>query len=64
MAQQLGFIIKLFLVSTIFSLLIKYVAPSFTIAPTTNNTLIVISLPSLLIGLLLGWRSSKTSKEE
>ncbi len=62
MDKQLGFIIKLFLISSLFSLFIKYVAPSFAITPTTNNTLIAISLPSLVIAVLLIWRNFKTSK--
>ncbi len=63
MNKQLEFIVKLFFISTSFSLLIKYVAPSLKIMPTTNNTLLAIFLPSILIGLFLLKRLSQSSKK-
>ncbi len=64
MDMQLGFIIKLFSISTLFSLFIKYGAPFLATTPTTSNALVAISLPSLLIGLFLTLRNLKTSKED
>ena len=64
MDMQLGFIIKLFLISALFSLFIKYLAPSLAIVPSISNALVSISLPSLLIALFLIWRNLKTAEED
>ena len=54
--QTLGFVLKILLLSTALSLLIKYGGQYLPLAPTTTTALIIVLAPSLLIGLILGWR--------
>ncbi len=54
--QTLGFVLKILLLSTVLSLLIKYGGQYLPLTPTTTTALIIVLAPSLLIGLILGWR--------
>ena len=54
MDTQAGFILKIFLYSTGLSILIKYGGQLIVIEPTTTLVLIIVLLPSLIIGLILG----------
>ena len=54
--QTLGFVLKILLLSTALSLLIKYGGQYLTLTPTTTTALVIVLAPSLLIGLILGWR--------
>jgi hypothetical protein len=56
MSSQIGFILKVFLVSLGLSLLIKYSGKFVSVAPTTTNALIGISIIPLLMIFILGWR--------
>ncbi|MEA5506329.1 hypothetical protein VB735_25105 [Halotia wernerae UHCC 0503] len=56
MKNQLGFVIKLFLISALISLLIKYVAPSLSIPATATNGLILVFLPIVILAIALLWR--------
>ncbi|MEH2385005.1 MAG: hypothetical protein V7K14_04255 [Nostoc sp.] len=56
MENQLGLVLKLLLLSTLLSLLIKYAAPSLSIPATTTNALIIILLPIVIIAIALLWR--------
>lgn len=62
METQLRFIIKVFLLSMVISLLIKYSDLIITINPTARNGIIIVILPSLILGLTLIYRSKKYSK--
>lgn len=64
MDKQLLFIAEIFFVSTLFALLIKYIIPFFAITPTINNTLISISLPSILLGILFLKRFSQDKNKK
>lgn len=54
MDTQAGFILKIFLFSTGLSYLIKYGGQLVVIKPTTILVLLIVLLPSLIIGLVLG----------
>ncbi len=56
MENQLGFVLKLFLLSALISLLIKYVAPSLSIPATATNGLIFVFLPIVILAIALLWR--------
>jgi hypothetical protein len=51
---QAGFIIKILLLSTGLSYLIKYGGQQILIKPTNSLALIIVLLPSVIIGLILG----------
>ncbi|MCM2407951.1 hypothetical protein MMC39_18260 [Anabaena sp. CCAP 1446/1C] len=56
MKNQLGFLLKLLLLSTVISLAIKYVGPMFLIPQTSTNALILILLPTITMITILLWR--------
>ncbi|QLE46875.1 hypothetical protein FD724_01000 [Nostoc sp. C057] len=56
MGNQLGFVLKLLLLSALLSLLIKYVGPSLSIPATGTNALIIVLLPIVIIAIALLWR--------
>lgn len=58
MENQLGFVLKLLLLSALLSLLIKYVAPSLLIPATGTNALIIVLLPTVMMAAALLWRFS------
>ncbi|NDJ18446.1 hypothetical protein [Myxacorys almedinensis] len=47
------FILKVFLPSLALSIAIKYLAPSFQIAPTSTHALIAVITPSIVIAIAL-----------
>nr|WP_081462784.1 hypothetical protein [Trichormus azollae] len=49
MKNQLFLLIKLLLLSTLISVLIKYVGPMFLIPLTSTNALILIMLPTIIM---------------
>jgi hypothetical protein len=55
-ASQAFFIFKLFLWSTGLSLLVKYGGGYLGLQPTITTALTIVLVPSLVIGLILGWR--------
>ena len=59
MNTQAGFILKILLLSTGLSILIKYGGPLIPIRPTTSLALMIVLLPSLIMGLVLGWQYQK-----
>ncbi|MEH2117073.1 hypothetical protein [Nostoc sp.] len=56
MENQLGFVLKLLLLSALLSVLIKYAGPSLSILPTATNALIIIFLPIVIMAIALLWR--------
>ena len=54
MNTQLGFIVKIILLSTALSFLIKYGGQQLAIAPTNTIAIAIVLFPSLAIGLFLG----------
>ena len=59
MNNQALFILKILLISTGLSLLIKYGGQFLHLEPTNTTALIIVLTPSLAIGLLLGGRYNK-----
>ncbi|MEX0270858.1 hypothetical protein AB3R30_17085 [Leptolyngbyaceae cyanobacterium UHCC 1019] len=51
------FIVKVFVLSALISIAIKYGAPYFEVAETNITALVVVVLPSILMAIALGWRS-------
>jgi hypothetical protein len=64
MKIQTGFIIKILLLSTGLSYLIKYGGQQIIIQPTNSLALIIVLLPSVIMGLVLGRQYYKTSKSD
>ena len=56
MENQLGFLLKLLLFSTLLSVLIKYAAPFLGIPATVTNVLIMVLLPTIIMATVLLWR--------
>ncbi|MEH2464929.1 hypothetical protein [Nostoc sp.] len=56
MENQLGFVLKLLLLSALLSVLIKYVGPSLSIPATATNALIIVLLPIVIMAIALVWR--------
>ncbi|WP_017651749.1 hypothetical protein [Fortiea contorta] len=56
MENQLGLVLKVFLLSAVLSLLIKYAAPSLAIPGTDTNALIMVLLPNIILAIALLWR--------
>ena len=56
MEAQTGFMLKILLLSSVLSVLIKYGGRYVPIQPTNAIALTIVILPSLIIGLILGWK--------
>ena len=63
MDTQTGFIIKILLLSATLSVLVKYGGRYVPIQPTNAIATIIVILPSLVIGLILGWKYTNNSKD-
>jgi type IV secretory pathway TrbL component len=61
MNSQAIFIFKILLLSTGLSLLVKYGGGYLELQPTTITALTIVLMPSLVLGLILGWRYYQTS---
>ncbi|MEG4027728.1 MULTISPECIES: hypothetical protein [unclassified Microcoleus] len=57
MNTNTGFILKVFLISAVISLIIKYGGPIISIPLTAFNALIAVFTPSIILAAVLGWRS-------
>ncbi|AFY53860.1 hypothetical protein Riv7116_1294 [Rivularia sp. PCC 7116] len=62
MKNQFIFLLKVLLLSVAISFFIKYLAPSFSIAETSVNALIIVLLPNVIMATILLWQLSKTQK--
>jgi hypothetical protein len=62
MSTQAGFVLKIFLLSAVVSLAIKYGGEYLWLEPTTMTALAIVLLPSLIIGSILGWRYNRESR--
>lgn len=59
MDTQAGFVLKVLLFSTALSFLIKYGGRYLPIQPTNAIATIIVILPSVIIGFILGWQYLK-----
>jgi hypothetical protein len=64
MNSQIGFVVKVVLLSTALSFLIKYGGIFLPIAPKPIYALAAISLPFLLLAIALGWRFQKQQMDK
>ncbi|NWF61115.1 MAG: hypothetical protein HXY43_18110 [Fischerella sp.] len=56
MESQIGFVLKVFLLSAVISVLIKYAGIFLPIPATATNALILVLLPTVLMAIALLWR--------
>lgn len=60
MNDAVAFIVKIFILSTVLSLSIKYGGQLLSIAPTEKIAIAAILLPSIIVALALAWRARQT----
>jgi hypothetical protein len=56
MEDQFSFVLKVFLLSAVISLLIKSVGPFLFIPATPLNALMIVLLPTVMMAIALVWR--------
>jgi len=56
MENKTGFILKIFILSSVLSGMIKYGAPYLKIPAESNIVLIIVLLPTILLAIALWWR--------
>ncbi|BAU64174.1 hypothetical protein STA3757_15450 [Stanieria sp. NIES-3757] len=56
MNNPVNFIVKIAIASTLLSVLIKYGGSQLSLTPTVSLSLIIVSLPSVILALIMGWR--------
>ncbi len=57
MNDTVAFVVKILILSTLLSVLIKYGGQLLSISPTVAIAIAVILLPSIIMAIALGWRS-------
>ncbi len=57
MNDRLSFIFKVLFASTILSVIVKYGGGLLSISPTPINAIVAISLPTLILSIILAWRT-------
>lgn len=62
MKNQTGFIFKVLIISLLLSVVIKYVGPYLNIPLTAQIVLIIVPLPSIILGIALLWRYQQQQK--
>uniref|UniRef100_A0A832H2D9 Uncharacterized protein n=1 Tax=Oscillatoriales cyanobacterium SpSt-402 TaxID=2282168 RepID=A0A832H2D9_9CYAN len=60
---MVGFILKVFVVSTLISIAIKQGGPYLPVAATNTTALVTVITPSILFAVLLSWRWQKQQLE-
>ncbi|WP_448572110.1 hypothetical protein [Trichothermofontia sp.] len=55
--ENLGFVLKVLVASTLISVAIRVWGPEIPIAPTSLNALILVLLPATVFLVLFGWLS-------
>ncbi len=58
MNDTVAFVSKIFVVSTILSVLVKYGGQLLPISPTVTIAIAAILLPSIIVAIALSWRSA------
>lgn len=64
MNSEIGFIVKVLILSTVLSVLIKYGGQMAAIAPTQVNVLLGVFLPTIVMAILLRWRARNKAQEQ
>ena len=57
--DQAGFVLKVFLLSAVLAIVVKYGGRMLPLAPTSSTALIGILMPTLIVALALWWRSGE-----
>ncbi len=60
--ENLGFVLKVMVASTLVSIAIRAWGPAVPIAPTSLNALILVLLPTTVLLILFGWLSLTRSR--
>lgn len=60
--ENLGFVVKVMVASTLISVAIRVWGPVLPIAPTSLNALILVLLPTTVLLILFGWLSLTRSR--
>ncbi|MBW4652222.1 MAG: hypothetical protein KME20_04090 [Kaiparowitsia implicata GSE-PSE-MK54-09C] len=61
-ADSLLFLLKVLALSAAGAIAVKYGAPMGAIAPVGSVALAIVLLPSVVLGLLLAWRSKQATR--
>lgn len=64
MNSEIIFIIKVLILSTALSVLIKYGGQMIAIAPTQIDVLLGVFLPTVIMAILLGWRTRNKAEKQ
>ncbi|MEA5582395.1 hypothetical protein VB620_13725 [Nodularia harveyana UHCC-0300] len=56
MLNNLGFVLKLLILSALLSVGIKYLGPNLSIPATDTNALIIVLSPTMIMAIALFWR--------
>lgn len=57
MASPISFVLKVLLLSTVISILIKYGGASLNLPGTSETALGLVLLPTVVMAIALGWRA-------
>ena len=63
MNNNLGFVVKVLVLSSLLSVLIKYAGPYLSLEATNINALIIVLLPNVMIAIALLWRFQSSLKQ-
>ena len=63
MENNLGFVVKLLVLSGLLSVIIKYLGPNLSIPATDINALIIVLLPTIIMAIALFWRFQSAQKQ-
>lgn len=59
MNSKIGFIVKIAIASLVLSLIIKYGGQTLPISATNTLALIIVLLPSVILGIIFGFKYQK-----
>lgn len=62
MENQIGFLLKVLVISAVISVLIKYGGPVLNINGTSLVVLIAVLLPTIVLAIALWWRFSQQAE--
>ncbi len=63
MNTNLGFLLKVLLLSALGAVLIKFLGPLLSISGSNAIALTIVLSPTLILGILLSWRASHQSSD-
>lgn len=57
MESNLGFVLKVMVLSALIAIAIKFWGPMLVVSATPENVLFVVLLPTFTLAMALGWRA-------